>query len=342
MNGCERMLNVFAGKETDRIPAMLHCFLTSTWEYGITQAQYRESPELIASSHLAFAEKYGLDGIVLDIDTCVEADALGVPVDYPEDNPARVTGPLSEDFEFLKREIKPSKLLSSRRIEILLETVRILRERAGGEILIRANCDQMAFSLAALCLGMNEFLVDLLDEDMEEDLLEIIDLCSDVHIELHRLVMEAGADISSFGDSLCSPDLVSPDIFRRFSLPSHRKLKAALDKENIKTICHICGNLDKIVEDVADIGYPAVEIDYKTNIPNAAKVFKDKSLVSGVIDPSGVFFFGTPEQVKEKTIETLDIFQGRGIIPGAGCALPKGTPEENIRAFVSAVEGYKL
>jgi Uroporphyrinogen-III decarboxylase len=341
MTGYERMMKAFAGEETDRIPAMLHCFMASSREYGITQEQYRNSPELIASSHIAFAEKYGLDGIVLDIDTCMEASALGVPVDYPEDDPARVTGPISDNIDVVKKAILPSKLLECRRIDILLETVRILKERVGGEILIRGNCDQMAFSLASLCLGMEEFLVDLLDEDMEDDILEILDRCTDVHIAMHRLVKEAGADITSFGDSVCSPDLVSPAMFRRFSLPFHNKLRAELKADGIKTICHICGKTDSILNDMADIGYEAVEIDYKTDISKAAEIFNGKSLVSGIIDPSGVFYLGSPELVERKTKEVLDIFNGKGIIPGAGCALPAGVPEENIRAFVKTVREYK-
>ena len=340
MTGYERMMNAFAGMESDRIPAMLHCFLASTREYGLTQEQYRNSPELIAASHIAFAEKYGLDGIVLDIDTCMEASALGVPVDFPTDNPARVKGPISTDIDIVKKAVVPSKLLECRRIEILLEAVRILREKVGGDVLIRANCDQMAFSLASLCLGMDEFLADLLDEDMQDDILELLDRCTDVHIALHRLVMEAGADITSFGDSVCSPDLVSPSIFRSFSLPFHRRLRDQLKKDGIKTICHICGKTDLILNDMANIGYEAVEIDYKTDIRKAAEVFSGKSLVSGIIDPSGVFYFGTPEFVEQKTKETLDIFNGKDIIPGAGCALPPEVPEENIRAFVKAVREY--
>jgi len=114
-----------------------------------------------------------------------------------------------------------------------------------------------------------------------------------------------------------------------------------LDNAGIKTICHICGNLDKILDDVAKVGFTGIEVDYKTNIGLAHKVLKGKSAVFGCIDPSGIFYFGSPEQVAAKTKEALDTFSGDGIVVGAGCALPRNTPDENIRAYVQAARTWQ-
>jgi uroporphyrinogen decarboxylase len=128
-------------------------------------------------------------------------------------------------------------------------------------------------------------------------------------------------------------------MFQKFSLPFHKRLRAELKKSNTMTLCHICGNIDIILDDVADIGYEAVEIDYKTNLQAAAKAFKGRSTVFGPIDPSGLFFYGTPDRMRAEVRRVLGIFDG-GIVLGAGCAIPKGAPEENIRAFVEAARSY--
>ena len=62
----------------------------------------REDPEKMARAHIRFAEKYGVDGIMLDIDTALLADAIGVPVAFPEDEPARAKGALVESYDQLK------------------------------------------------------------------------------------------------------------------------------------------------------------------------------------------------------------------------------------------------
>lgn len=342
MTGYERINAVLNQKLPDRTPSMLHCFMPAVREMGITMEEYRSNPENIADAHIAMARKYHLDGLLMDIDTCVEAAAIGVPVDYPKDIVARVTGPMSDDLEYLIDEMDPEKLLKCDRIKIMLESVNIAKKKVGGELFVRGNCDQMAFSLAMLAYGMSEFLEALLDEDQEEQIFRLLDRAYDVHLAFHKMMNEAGADCTSFGDSPCGPDVVSRACYEKYAYPYHKRLKQDLDTMGIRTICHICGNLDKIIDDVADIGFAGVEVDYKTNIENAARVFRGKSAFFGPLDPSSVFYLGTPEKVALETRKVLDIFQGRNLVIGAGCAMPKDTSEENLRAFEHTVLNYRI
>jgi len=342
MNGYERINKVLCGEKPDRVPMMLHSFQPAAKEYGLTQAQYRSNAQAISDSHIAYAEKYGLDGILIDVDTCIEADAIGVCVDYPENVPARIESGLGMDIDSIRKVLDPKCLYNSKRVDTVLESVRLSRERVGGELFIRGNCDQMGFSLVMLAYGMQEFMMDLLDEDLEDDILELIDRATDVHLEFHRLMKQAGADITSFGDSSCGPDLIGQNLYRRFAMPSHLKLSEALKKENIRSLIHICGNLDLICEDVASLGFTGVEMDYKTNIERAEKIMNGKGTVFGIIDPSAVFCLGTPDTVAKETKRVLDVFSGKNLVIGAGCALPPDTPEENIRSFVRTVKEYSL
>lgn len=342
MNGYERIMCVLNGGVPDRVPMMLHNFMPAAGRLNMTQDTYRSSSRAIADAQIRFAEDYGMDGLLVELDTCVEADAFGAKIDYPVDGPARMCGNLSGDFNVLRKEIMPDKILNSRRVNTMLEAVRIMRNEVGGDILIRGNCDQMGFSLAMLLIGMGNFMEALADEDMEDDILEIIDLCTDSHILYHKLMKQAGADITSFGDSPCGPDLISADMYRKYAKPFHRKLKMALDAEGIRTVCHICGRLDIILNDVAEIGFDGVEIDYKTNMLLAQRSMAGHSTVFGPIDPSGMFYFATPEKLAEETKRQLNIFNGRNLVIGAGCALPLGTPDINIRAFAETVKAYEI
>lgn len=340
MNSYNRIKNIFEGKPVDHLPVMLHNFMFAAFDYGITMEEYRNSPELLAQAHIKTAEKYHLDGIFVDVDTCLESSALGVPTDFPPDAPARTFGILSQDISILLDKVSPALLEKDRRIYHLLEAVGILRKEVGNDIFLRINADQGPFSIAMLLYGMENFMADLLDEDERENLLALIDKCLDVHIRFHKLLKQAGADMTSFGDSSCGPDLISPNCYRTFALPFHQKLQCRLEKEQIQTVCHICGNTDLILEDLSDIGFAGLEIDYKTDMEKACRTLWGKTITLGSLDPSGVFLLGSPADVEKATIELLDIYKGKNIIPGAGCALAPNTPPENIAVFVKTVHSY--
>ncbi|AEF80573.1 uroporphyrinogen decarboxylase [Leadbettera azotonutricia] len=342
MNGYERIKTVLQGKKADKVPLMLHSFLPAAAESGFTMEEYRSNAGNMARSHINFARKYDLDGILLDVDTCVLAGAVGTILELPKDGPARAIAPASKNYDELLELMDPKRLYACDRIKIILEAVHIMRREIGGEIFIRGNCDQMAYSLAMLAYGMEDFLADLMDEDQSEKILALIDKAYYVHFEYNKMMMEAGADMTSFGDSSCGPDLISRDMFLKFSLPFHKRLKQDLERLNIATICHICGNLDIIVDDVASVGFTGVEVDYKTNLEKMAMSFKNKSTVFGPIDPSGMFYFGTPETMSAEVRKVLNCFHGEGIVLGAGCAIPKGAPEENIRTFTKTAREYMI
>ena len=342
MNGYERIKAALNWEKTDRTPMMLHNFMAAAREAGVSMAEYRNDPKIMARVHIDTVRKYGLDGMLLDVDTVLEAGAVGVPIDLPEEEPARALGAASDDIDELIEMMSPEKLRNDDRVKKAVEAVYLMKKEVGGELFVRGNCDQMAFSLAMLAYGMEDFMADLLDEDCEEKIFQLMDRAYAVHLELHKMMVEAGADMTSFGDSSCGPDLISQEMYRKYALPYHKRLKKDLEKTGVPVLCHICGNTSMILDDLADIGFDALELDYKTDIVKAHQVLAGKSVMFGPIDPSGTFFFGTPEKMRNETQKVLEIFQGKGLVIGAGCGLPAGVPEENIRAFVKTVENYKL
>jgi uroporphyrinogen decarboxylase len=339
MTGFKRITDTLNAKATRPIPKMLHCFMTAASESGITQAEYRSDASMIARTHIDFAKKYSMDGILLDVDTCMEAGAIGVPVDLPEHEPGRITTGLSGGLEACIDAMDPDSLIQDDRIKIFLEAIHLAKKEVGNELLVRGNADQGPFSLAMLSVGIVEFMMMLTNEALEEKLKVLLERALEVHLAYHRLIMDAGADITSFGDSSCGPDLISRDMYMRFSHPYHKRLNALLAGESITTICHICGNLDLILDDVISAGFPAIEADYKTDIAGAARKMSGKAVLFGPIDPSSIFYSGTPEEVGAATRDVIQLFPSGGLVIGAGCALPSGTPEENIRAFVETVDG---
>ena len=161
MTGKQRIQCVLDGDWPDCRPVMLHNFLMAAKEAGMTQGQYRNDPQKIAEAHIRAVEKYRYDGILLDIDTVTLAGATGVPIDYPEDLPARTSGPLLDTLNELDS-LQKTDLSSNHRVNNWLEACRIIKEFVGQEIYIRGNCDQAPFSLASMIRGSENWLMDLL------------------------------------------------------------------------------------------------------------------------------------------------------------------------------------
>jgi len=342
MNGFERISRALAGQPTDHVPIMLHNFMPAAREAGMTMREFRSKPENMARAFVEASRKYDLDGVLTDMDTALEACAMGAKTEFPDDLPAKVTAPISERIEEVLEQVDPEKLKSDERVQIYLEAIRLIRREIGGERFLRGNADQGPFSLATAVLGLAEMMPALLDDSQTELLLQLIRRCYDVHFAFHLLVKEAGADATSFGDSMGSPDLISPKLFQKFVAPFQRRLAQDLSRHGIQTICHVCGKIDAILQPLAESGFAGYEIDYKTNIPKARQVMNGKSVLFGILDPSGVFCLGTQQAIVTATNDLLDLFANGGLVIGAGCALPAETPPENIMAFVKTVRNRSL
>lgn len=316
---------------------MLHNFMMAAREAGITMRQFREDPRLIAQCFGDAAERYGLDGIIMDIDTATLSGAVGVPIDFPEDNPARCHGSCLSTLQAV-RDLEPIDISRDARIQIWTEAVAILVRDYGHEIFIRGNCDQSPFSLAGSMRGLDQWLMDVASREDDELVHRLLEYCTGIVCQFLKLMAKTGAHMLSNGDSPAGPDMLSPRLYGAYALPYERKVADCSHEEGLPYLLHICGKTDRILEQMVDIGAEALEIDFKTNAQLARDVFKDKITFVGNIDPSEVLARGTPALVKLRTEELLDVFEDTPrFVLNSGCALPADTPAENIRAMLACI-----
>jgi MtaA/CmuA family methyltransferase len=336
MNGRERILAVLRGEQPDRVPIMLHNFMMAAREAGFTQTQYRSDPKNVASAFIRAVDKYGYDGILVDIDTTTLAGAVGVPVDYPDDEPARcVSGCL--DKLAMVPDLAPPEIAKSEHIQIWLEAVRLLVQHFGDEVCIRGNCDQAPFSLASMMRGPQAWMMDLLDDANRENVFALLDYCSEATRQFIRLMAQTGAHMTSNGDSPAGPDMVSPQMYREFALPYEKLIAAEARAAGLPYVLHICGDTTPILDDIIQSGADGLELDYKTDINRAHDALIGKMCFIGNVDPSGVLALGTIADVERETAKLLTVFSDTpGFILNAGCAIPPNTPPENIEAMIRA------
>lgn len=334
MNGRQRVVAALNGEWPDTRPIMLHNFLMAIAEAGVTHAQYRSDPQVIADVHIRAAESYGVDGVLIDVDTAVLAGAAGVPVDFPENDPARVHEPALATIEAVD-DLEPVDIAGKERVQIWLEAVRRIKQHFGDEVYVRGNCDQCPFSVASMMRTAQEWMMDIMTPEEEPRVRKLLDHCTSITSQFVTLMARTGADMTSNGDSPAGPDMISPPMYRSLALPYEKQVAQAAHEAGTHYMLHICGNTDAILDDMAEVGADSLELDYKTDIRLIHEKFKDRLAFSGNIDPANVIGRGTPDLVVEKTRELLELYaDSPRLILNAGCAIPAMTPRANLEAMI--------
>ena len=310
MTGYERIQAALSGKRADKTPIMLHNFMMAAREAGYTMEQYRNDPKIIADTFIRAVEKYQYDGITVDIDTVTLAGACGVPVDFPNDEPARSHEGLLDSLMDVEQ-LKPLRIQTYKYVDIWCEAVHLLKQHFQQEIFIRGNCDQAPFSLATMLRGTENLMLDLCLEPQER-VFALLDYCLEATTQFVSLMKEAGADMISNGDSPAGPSMMSPEMYQTFALPYEKKVCDWSHQQGLPYLLHICGNTDIILDDMISVGADVLELDYLTNT-----------------------------LVAEKTEELLRIFQDNPrFILNAGCAIPPTTPAENLETMIRVARDF--
>lgn len=340
MNSLQRIQTVIEGRLPDLVPVCLHNFLSAASEAGIPMEQYRIDPEAMARVYLQAVEKYGYDCIMVDPDTTLLAEAMGAKSDCTPGEPGHISAPAITSLEETVK-LSPVNPERDGRIPVLLEAIRILSKAIGGKIAIRGNCDQGAFSLACLVRGNEDFLSDLAEDPDNPHIRQLLEVCYQSHLALHRAVKKAGAHFTSLGDSFCGPDVISPAMFEKFSRPYEERLVRELRADGIFTVIHICGNATRIVEALGEYDFCGFELDYKTDPVKAKRTAGARHVLFGNIDPSGVIARGTPDEVRASAKRLITTWKPGGhFVLNSGCAIPAGTPSNNIHTLVHAAEEF--
>ena len=340
MNGYQRVMAALQGEEPDMVPVMLHNFMMAAREAGLTMEQFRNDPNQMARAFIEAVEKYEFDGVMIDVDTVTLAGAVGVPVDFPVDQPAQAAGVRIQSLEEVN-DLAPVDIRGYRGVQVWLEATSILRHHFGNDIFIRGNCDQSPFTLASLIRGLEPWMLDLANSDNHELVHRLLEYSTGITLQFIQLMSETGAHMTSNGDSVAGPELISPAMFRTFALPYERKIVERSHSLGLPYFLHICGNTSRIIDEMLETGSDGLELDYRTDAAMAHAKMKDRAVFIGNIDPSGVLALGTPQLVEEKTRELLNIFiDTPRFILNAGCAIPPITPLENLRAMINAARSF--
>lgn len=340
MTSLERVQAVLHGQMPDRIPVIPQCFMFSAKTAGYHIGQINRSPAKLAESHRICQEKYGYDGCVIDVDDATLAEACGAKVIYRERDVASVDerNPVLASLEEIDDLKLPDPMHDGRLCE-WLETSQRLVEMIGDHVFVMGRADQGPFDLLALLRGAQEFMVDLMIED-EDVILHALEWATEAHIRFAHAQLAAGVHATSMGDSYAGPNLVSPEIYRKFAFPFEKRVVEAVRDLPGAYSVHICGDTTKIVEDMGRTGAKILEVDWKVDMGRARTLIPEDTVLMGNINPSDPMCLGTPDDVRAQAKKIIDDTRGRGLILSSGCALSENIKPENLQAMVESARLY--
>jgi len=173
----------------------------------------------------------------------------------------------------------------------------------------------------------------------------------DYYAAVSRRIFAAAAsalDIFFIGNDLGSQTgpLLSPALFRRFVLPHIKRLIDLGHAYKLKVMMHCCGGFAPLIPDLIAAGLDGLHAVQPScagmDLATLKREFGSRILFNGAIDSHHVLIKGTPDLVRQKTREVLDIMKpGGGYVAGASHdSILEETPVENIVAMFDAIREY--
>ena len=120
-----------------------------------------------------------------------------------------------------------------------------------------------------LLFGVNETL-KLIHKNPEA----LHELCK-VSLETCKAYAKAAIDIGlspTISEPMSSCTVINPKNFREFSLPYLKELIDYIKTQGSNVVVHICGQTDKIWNDIADLGVAGMSIDNVASLKECKKI----------------------------------------------------------------------
>lgn len=322
----ERIYAILQGDSYDR-PAVTPIFMAWAANFiGRTYRDYYLDGDVLVEAQLAVTRAFSIDQISAISDPWREASAYGMEFEYPPDGVGKPKDVLVKTQDDLSK-VRPLDIENSERTKQRIGSVRKMAGEVGQTNSVLGWVEGPMAEYADL-RGVESTFLDLIDRpEMFNKAGEII-IQNEIAFALAQV--KAGADMIGIGDAAAS--LIAPDMYKEFVLPLEQKLMAAIHEAGASVKLHICGNIINHISYMSQSGADIIDVDWMVPLKTSRELAGSEVTLCGNINPAGVLFEGSSEDVAEVARQCLkDVPEKFILMPG--CEIPPATPEENIRAF---------
>ncbi|MHC4243480.1 MAG: uroporphyrinogen decarboxylase family protein [Planctomycetota bacterium] len=322
----ERIYAILKGNSYDR-PAVTPIFMA--WAANFIGRSYRDyylDGDVLAEAQLAVTRAFHIDQISAISDPWREASAYGMEFEYPPEGVGKPKDVLIKTHDDISK-VKLFDIENSERPKQRIESVRKMAEEVGQTHSVLGWAEGPMAEYADL-RGVESTFMDLIDKP--EMFVKAGEVIVQNAIAFVTAQVKAGADMIGIGDAAAS--LIAPDMYKEFVLPLERKLIAAVHEAGAAVKLHICGNIVNHISYMAQSGADIIDVDWMVPLKKARELVGPEVTLCGNLNPAGVLFDGTPQDVADTARQCFKDAPDRFILM-PGCEVPPATPEENIRAI---------
>lgn len=188
--------------------------------------------------------------------------------------------------------------------------------------------------------GISYLIYD--DEQLVQDMFEAVAGRIIEHFDTLASFDVVGALVLGDDMGFKTQTLLSPEVYRKYVFPWHKKLVETVHRHGKPMILHACGNLDEIMEDIIDCGW-----DAKHSFEDAIEpVWEIKQKYGHRTALLGGFDIDKISRMSEEEVRVHTRFLIEKCAPGGGWALGTGNSVANyipVQNFLTMLEeGYRI
>ena len=326
------VLNLLAGHPLGRLPVfggLPSLTATGLNAVGVSYPESHTDPALMARAAASTFEVFGYESAVVPFDLCVEAQALGAPVDFQTGIEGYLSPVVSQPLPV--GQLRPDgpelrALAESGRVPLVVDALRRLKEGVGRQVAIGAWIPG-PFTLSWQLFGAEAWLAAMVEGT---DVAAWLAALGQALARVARRYREAGADFITVHEMGGSPQVIGPAAFRRWVKPALTQMWPSLPAP---AVLSVCGDTNAVVEDLVACGAGALNVDQCNQLARTRGIVGRRALLLGNLDPVGMLSQGTPQTVSD-AVQQIATAGADALWPG--CDLWPEIPAENFRALIES------
>jgi len=373
MTGRERIMTALRNQQPDRVPAtpdisiMIPCRLTGKPFYEI---EVDENPSL-TFAYIKAVKYFGIDGWMFngtldfqlksdvwkekiqvhrDQEKCIVRTIFHTPdgdltetMFSPRDNPSTIIDKQVKDF---KKDFKKIRHLYSGVVSYDASTYWQQKKEMGELGMICVYIGVPGFQNFVSIFNGNLEALTYAYYDYPELFEELVELYDKHELQKLDMALEAGVESILTGGS-GSITLQSPELFRKLSLPTLKKITRRCREAGVICGIHSCGKENSLVEACAnetDLDYVnPLEIPPMGDCDLAAckKKYGHKLALMGNLHTTDTMLFGSVADVRRESLKAiLAAGENGGFVLSTGDQCGRDTPFENIFEIVKVAKEF--
>lgn len=270
---------------------------------------------------------------ITGMDLTVDSEAFGVEVKFSKRQAPNTKNHIIATAEDVRNLVVPD--IHSGRVDVFNDAI-AEAEKIIPEIPLMGGMFG-PFSFAANLMDVSDAMMKVVHEP--EMMHELLEKCTEWLIKRAQAFKDAGAQ----GVFIAEPTagIMNPEMLHEFSSVYVKRIVDAVQDDYFFLILHNCGSVTDSVESMYSTGCKGYHFGNGVDMKNVMPQIPADVLVFGNLDPSEVFTLGTPESIRQDTMNLLeDMKPYPHFVLSSGCDLAPLVENENIEAYYQACRDF--